>query len=83
MGYENGMMAHGIKRRRSRRAHDPKAGEKLAPDREGTPYLHFNLVDARPVKVAGGTDGHSEKSLAKLPDPAAPGLPPSGRPDAS
>ena len=27
--------------------------------------------------------GHSEKSLAKHPDPAAPGLPPSGRPDAS
>ena len=27
--------------------------------------------------------GHSEKSLAKLPDPTAPGLPPSGRPDAS
>ena len=33
--------------------------------------------------LAAPTQGHSEKSLAKHPDPAAPGLPPSGRPDAS
>ena len=35
------------------------------------------------VSACSASWGHSEKALAKHPDPAAPGLPPSGRPDAS
>ena len=48
----------------------------LCPKKLSNNWLTYNS----PLKT---NIGHSEKSLAKLPDPAAPGLPPSGRPDAS
>ena len=46
----------------------------------GTLYLSGSNSYLSRTQITGG---HSEKSLAKHPDPTAPGLPPSGRPDAS